>query len=65
MAANFPGLVLLCLSVTRIEFKEDDKEFGTYRRISISAYVYMISWSVVYFDELNYVKVSNLRFTLF
>ena len=29
------------------------KNFGTYSRI------YMIFWSVVYFDELNHVKLSD------
>ena len=45
----------VCELYTHVEFKEE------YWRISLShARIYMISWSVVYFDEINDMKVSNL-----
>ena len=47
--------------------KKENKTFGikyyTYWRIGLShARIYMISWSVVYFDEINDMKVSNLSY---
>ena len=49
--------------------KQKMKNFGAYGRIGIfyltlsHARIYMIFGSVVYFDELSHVTVSNLRLT--
>ena len=65
MPAKFEGLLLLGLSVTFVESRTKNKNFGAYGRIGIF-YVTPFpctnshDWSLVYFDELNNMKVSNL-----
>ena len=52
----------LCVSNSK---KKKMKNIGAYGRIGIfylNARIYMIFWSVVYFDELSHVMMSNLRF---
>ena len=53
------------LCVSNSKKKKKMKNFGAYGRIGIfylNARIYMIFWSVVYFDELSHVMMSNLRF---
>ena len=62
MSAKFQGPVLFGLSRIKEGGEEGkrDKEFWESRHFLLNPFPMHVFWSVVYFDELNHVKLSNL-----